>query len=62
MSIEEKPIQDNVINGPWKKKPKREVILQNEQIVEDQENMMFCDSLAEGLIVQIIHAMDVNGF
>ena len=63
MPICEEPIrEDNVIAGPWKARPKREVILQNEQIIEDQENAMFCDTLTEGLMVQMIHSIDENGF
>ena len=59
----EKSIQkNNVIAGPWKARPKREVILQDEKLIEDQENAMFCDSLTEGLIVQMINAIDENGF
>ena len=59
----EKSIQkNNVIAGPWKARPKREVILQDEKLIEDQENAMFCDSLTEGLIVQMINSIDENGF
>ena len=59
----EKSIQkNNVIAGPWKARPKREVILQDEKLIEDQENAMFCDSLTEGLVVQMINAIDENGF
>ena len=59
----EKSIQkDNVIAGPWKARPKREVILQDEKLIEDQENAMFCDSLTEGLVVQMINTIDENGF
>ena len=59
----EKSIQkNNVIAGPWKARPKREVILQDEKLIEDQENAMFCDSLTEGLIVQMINTIDENGF
>ena len=57
----EKSIQkNNVIAGPWKARPKREVILQDEKLIEDQENAMFCDSLTEGLVVQMINAIDVG--
>ena len=59
----EKSIQkNNVIAGPWKARPKREVILQDEKLIEDQENAMFCDSLTEGLVVQMINTIDENGF
>ena len=59
----EKSIQkNNVIAGPWKARPKREVILQDEKNIEDQENAMFCDSLTEGLIIQMINSIDENGF
>ena len=59
----EEPIQkNNVIAGPWKARPKREVILQDEKIIEDQENAMFCDTLTEGLLIQMINTIDENGF
>ena len=54
--------EDNVITGPWKKRPKRKVILQNEQIIEEQENMMFCDTLTEGLLIQMVCSLENNGF
>ena len=63
MTMCEEPIQkNNVIAGPWKARPKREVILQDEKIIEDQENAMFCDTLTEGLLIQMINTIDENGF
>ena len=52
----------NVIKGPWKARPKREVKLPDIDVVELQENMMFCDNLTEGLSVQLIHSAGENGF
>ena len=37
-------------------------MLPDEDIVELQENIMFCDNLTEGLMVQMIYSMDENGF
>ncbi len=50
------------IKGPWKQKSKREVKLPDIDVVELQENMMFCDNLTEGLSVQLIHSVGENGF
>ena len=54
--------EGNVIKGPWKQKSKREVKLPDIDVVELQENMMFCDNLTEGLSVQLIHSAGENGF
>lgn len=54
--------EGNVIKGPWKQKSKREVKLPDIDVVELQENMMFCDNLTEGLSVQLIHSVGENGF
>ena len=51
-----------MIKGPWKARPKREVKLPDIDVVELQENMMFCDNLTEGLSVQLIHSAGENGF
>ena len=52
----------NVIKGPWKAKSKREVVIPDEDIIELQENIMFCDNLTEAVMVQMIHALGENGF
>jgi|TARA_A100001011_G_scaffold332086_1_gene358939 hypothetical protein len=63
MPMCKKPKEDaNVIKGPWKTKPKREVVLPDEDIVELQENIMFCDNLTEAVVVQMIHSLGENGF
>ena len=54
--------EGNVIKGPWKAKSKREVVLPDEDIVELQENIMFCDNLTEAVMVQMIHSLGENGF
>jgi len=54
---------NNVINGPWKAMSKRKVILPlSDEVIEVQENTVFCDNLTEGLMVQMIYSMDENGF
>ena len=63
MPMCKRPKEDaNIIKGPWKAKPKREVKLPDIDVVELQENMMFCDNLTEGLSVQLIHSIGENGF
>ena len=63
MPMCKKPKEEaNVIKGPWKARPKREVKLPDIDVVELQENMMFCDNLTEGLSVQLIHSAGENGF
>ena len=52
----------NVIRGPWKKKANREIIIPDKDIVKLQENLMFCDNLTEGVMVQMIHTLSENGF
>ena len=54
---------NNVINGPWKAMSKRKVILPlSDEVIEVQENTVFCDNLTEGAIVQLIHTLGENGF
>jgi hypothetical protein len=52
----------NVIKGPWKRKSKKDIVLPDDDIIELQENIMFCDNLTEGAIVQLIHTLGENGF
>ena len=52
----------NVIKGPWKRKSKKEIVIPDDDIIELQENIMFCDNLTEGAIVQLIHTLGENGF
>jgi hypothetical protein len=54
--------EGNILKGPWKARPKREVKLPDIDVVELQENMMFCDNLTEGVSVQLIHSVGENGF
>ena len=51
----------NVISGPWKAKPKREVVVPDIDVIALQENIMFADDLTESLLVQMIHTMGENG-
>ena len=51
-----------MIKGPWKAKSKKEVVLPEEDIIEMQENLMFCDNLTEAVMVQLIHSVGENGF
>ncbi len=37
-------------------------MLPDEDIVELQENIMFCDNLTEAVVVQMIHSLGENGF
>ena len=64
MPMCKRPKQENanVIKGPWKAKSKREVVIPDEDIIELQENIMFCDNLTEAVMVQMIHALGENGF
>ena len=64
MPMCKRPKQENanVIKGPWKAKPKREVVIPDDDIIELQENIMFCDNLTEAVMVQMIHALGENGF
>ena len=49
---------NNVINGPWKAMSKRKVILPlSDEVIEVQENTVFCDNLTEGLMVQMIYSV-----
>ena len=61
--MEDDSIKGTVIKGPWKdiKKSNRKVIIpaNSEKI---QEDLYFCDELTEGLLVQLIHTMNENGF
>jgi len=52
----------NVIKGPWKRKSKKEIVIPDDDIIELQENIMFCDNLTEGAIVQLILTLGENGF
>ena len=54
--------EGNVIKGPWKAKSKKEVKIPDEDIIELQENIMFCDNLTEAVMVQMIHSIGENGF
>lgn len=51
----------NVLTGPWKVKPKREVVVPDIDVIALQENIMFADDLTESLLVQMIHTMGENG-
>ena len=51
----------NVLTGPWKAKPKREVVVPDIDVIALQENIMFADDLTESLLVQMIHTMGENG-
>ena len=51
----------NVLTGPWKAKPKREVVVPDIDVIALQENIMFADDLTESLLVQRIHTMGENG-
>ena len=54
--------EGNVIKGPWKAKSKKEIKIPDEDIIELQENIMFCDNLTEAVMVQMIHSIGENGF
>ena len=63
MPMCKRPREDgNVIKGPWKAKSKKEVKIPEDDIVELQENIMFCDNLTEAVMVQMIHSISENGF
>ena len=53
--------EGNVIKGPWKAKSKKEVKIPDEDIIELQENIMFCDNLTEAVMVQMKHSIGENG-
>ncbi len=55
-------LPENVIKGPWKAKSKKDVVLPEQDVIEMQENLMFCDNLTEAVMVQMIHSIGENGF
>jgi hypothetical protein len=64
MPMCKRPKQENanVIKGPWKAKSKKDVVLPEHDVIEMQENIMFCDNLTEAVMVQLIHSVGENGF
>ena len=61
--MEDDNIKGKVIKGPWKdiKKSNRKVVIPK-NAEKLQEDLYFCDELTEGLLVQLIHTMNENGF
>ena len=55
-------VNENVIQGPWKKNPKRTVKIPEVDVIEMQENILFADNLTEGVMIQMIHTIGENGF
>ena len=55
-------LPENVIKGPWKAKSKKDVVLPEHDVIEMQENLMFCDNLIAAVMVQLIHSIGENGF
>jgi len=62
MTNNDKPVNENVIQGPWKKNSKRAVKIPEIDILELQENILFSDNLTEGVMIQMIHTIGENGF
>ena len=52
----------NVVKGRWKIKSKKEVVIPELDVLEMQENLVFCDNLTEALMVQMIHTIRENAF
>jgi hypothetical protein len=55
----EQPKNENVIQGPWKK---RNVKVPNEETVKLREQLLFAEELTEQLMIQMIHTIHENGF
>ena len=55
-------VNENVIQGPWKKNSKRPVKIPEVDVMEMQENVLFSDNLTEGVMIQMIHTIGENGF
>ena len=55
-------VNENVIQGPWKKNSKRPVKIPEVDVMEMQENILFADNLTEGVMIQMIHTIGENGF
>jgi hypothetical protein len=55
----EQPKNENVIQGPWKK---RNVKIPNEETVKLREQLLFAEELTEQLMIQMIHTIHENGF
>ena len=51
--------QENVIQGPWKK---RNVKVPDEEAVKLREQLLFAEELTEQVMVQMIHTINENGF
>jgi len=54
-------LNDNVIEFPTKFNPKKPKIVDLDA-VRMQEDLAFCDNLAEGLMINLIHNVGENGF
>ena len=55
-------VNENVIQGRWKKNLKRPVKIPEVDVMEMQENILFADNLTEGVMIQMIHTIGENGF
>ena len=54
-------VPNNVVQGPWPKRPHPDVKIPDEDWMAIQENLAFADHLTEGLVVQLIHTLGENG-
>ena len=58
-SENEKPVSNNILQGPWKKTKK--VKIPENTIFDTQQEMAFIEELAESVIVQMVYTLGDNG-
>ena len=56
----EKP-KSNVIQGPWKVKSSKKVVMPEHDLFEKQQDMAFIEELSESVMVQMIYTLGENG-
>ena len=57
-SENEKPVSNNILQGPWRTK---KVKIPENNILETQQEMAFIEELSEQVIVQMLHTLTENG-